>query len=71
MVVNKSKEQMLTSQTDSAATQDLEELMRQRALEMYPERGMEDGQAEDDWYRAENEMRSVPAEPSGPPEISF
>jgi hypothetical protein len=67
MAVTKSKEQVLTSQTDSVATRDLEELVRQHAFEMYQERGMGDGQAEDDWYRAESEMRTAPAEPSGPP----
>ena len=32
--------------------------MRQRAFEIYLERGMEDGHAEDDWYQAEREVNS-------------
>jgi hypothetical protein len=45
-----------------------EESVRQRAFEMYQERGMEDGQAEQDWYRAENKIKPALAEPSALPE---
>ena len=36
---------------------DLNELIRQRAYELYLERGSEDGHAAEDWLRAEAEVR--------------
>ena len=41
------------------ATQiDLEALIRQRAYELYEERGCTPGQQDDDWLRAEQEIRA-------------
>jgi len=41
------------------ATQiDLEALIRQRAYELYQERGCTPGQQDDDWLRAEQEIRA-------------
>lgn len=37
---------------------DLNELIRQRAYELYLERGSEDGHAAEDWLRAEAEVRA-------------
>jgi len=37
---------------------DLSELIRQRAYELYLERGSEDGHAAEDWLRAEEEVRA-------------
>ena len=37
---------------------DLNELIRQRAYELYLERGGEDGHAAEDWLRAEAEVRA-------------
>jgi hypothetical protein len=37
---------------------DLSELIRQRAYELYLERGSEDGHAAEDWLRAEAEVRA-------------
>lgn len=42
----------------SAPPNALEERVRQRAFEIYLERGMEDGHAEDDWYQAERNVNS-------------
>ena len=35
----------------------LEEAIRQRAYQLYEERGREDGRAEEDWLRAEAEIQ--------------
>jgi DNA relaxase NicK len=35
----------------------MEERIRQRAYELYEERGREEGHAEEDWLRAEAEVR--------------
>jgi len=43
--------------TSSNGTPDLSELIRQRAYELYLERGSEDGHAAEDWLRAEAEVR--------------
>ncbi|MGH9603474.1 MAG: DUF2934 domain-containing protein [Terriglobales bacterium] len=37
---------------------DLSELIRQRAYELYLERGSEEGHAAEDWLRAEAEVRA-------------
>lgn len=37
---------------------ELNELIRQRAYELYLERGSEEGHAADDWLRAEAEVRA-------------
>ena len=39
---------------------DIEERIRQRAFELYEQRGRIDGFALDDWLRAESETRGVP-----------
>lgn len=44
-----------TSQPGSSAG--LEEKIRQRAYELYEQRGFADGFDRDDWFRAENEIR--------------
>ena len=44
--------------TSSNGTPDLSELIRQRAYELYLERGSEDGHAAEDWLRAEEEVRA-------------
>ncbi len=36
----------------------LEEIIRVRAYELYVERGFQDGYAQDDWLRAEAELRN-------------
>ena len=43
---------------------DLHELIRQRAYELYLERGGEDGHAAEDWLRAEVEVRAQSKERS-------
>ncbi len=47
-----------TTNLDSEKLQglDLQEQIRQRAYQLYEERGREDGFAEEDWYKAEAEM---------------
>jgi hypothetical protein len=40
------------------ATVDVEAEIRQRAYELYESRGYIDGQAEEDWIRAEREVRA-------------
>jgi hypothetical protein len=42
--------------TVASAPQELEEQLRQRAYELYEERGREDGHEVDDWLRAELEI---------------
>ena len=37
---------------------DLEAAIRTRAYELYEERGRQDGQAQNDWFQAEAELRS-------------
>ncbi len=44
--------------TASNGHPDLNELIRQRAYELYLERGGEDGHAGEDWLRAEAEVRA-------------
>ncbi len=36
--------------------QNVEEQIRQRAYELYEERGREDGRDQEDWFRAEGEV---------------
>jgi len=43
---------------NSASTSVLEQAIRERAYELYEQRGKQDGQAEEDWLRAELELRS-------------
>ncbi len=43
--------------TASNGQPDLSELIRQRAYELYLERGSEEGHAAEDWLRAEAEVR--------------
>jgi len=40
----------------SASTASLEEEVRRRAYELYEQRGRQDGAAEQDWFRAEEEV---------------
>jgi hypothetical protein len=54
----------LTSSTSSwkkngnaKADFDLEAAIRVRAYELYEERGRQDGQAQNDWFQAEGELR--------------
>ena len=44
--------------TASNGKPDLNELIRQRAYELYLERGSEEGHAAEDWLRAEAEVRA-------------
>lgn len=44
--------------TASNGNPDLNELIRQRAYELYLERGSEEGHAAEDWLRAEAEVRA-------------
>ncbi|MGH9554606.1 MAG: DUF2934 domain-containing protein [Terriglobales bacterium] len=44
--------------TTSNGASDLNELIRQRAYELYLERGSEAGHAAEDWLRAEAEVRA-------------
>lgn len=37
---------------------EMEEAIRARAYELYEQRGREDGHAEEDWLRAEHEVRN-------------
>ena len=55
-------EKISTSASQSAAT--LEERIRARAYELYQERGFQDGSAEQDWQRAEEELRGRAAKRS-------
>ena len=43
--------------TTNNGNPDLNELIRQRAYELYLERGSEEGHAAEDWLRAEAEVR--------------
>lgn len=43
----------------NVATSSLEERVRQRAYELYVERGNESGSELDDWLQAEEEIRSA------------
>lgn len=47
-------------QNDNSNTMSAEEV-RRRAYELWEQRGREDGKHEDDWYRAENEIRGKSA----------
>jgi hypothetical protein len=42
---------------NASADFDLEAAIRTRAYELYEERGRQDGQAQDDWFQAEAELR--------------
>lgn len=42
----------------AVGSSNLEEQIRQRAYELYEQRGRYDGFAEEDWLRAEDEIRS-------------
>ncbi len=44
--------------TVTSEAEDLESQIRQRAFELYQERGLEDGHEVDDWLRAEEEITS-------------
>ncbi len=50
--------------TASNGQPDLSDLIRQRAYELYLERGGEDGHAAEDWLRAEAEVRAQSKEPT-------
>jgi Protein of unknown function (DUF2934) len=39
-------------------TRTMQDEIRRRAYELYEKRGRRDGQHEDDWLRAENELRN-------------
>ena len=47
----------LTITSPGAAAQPIAEKIRQRAYQLYDERGRGDGHALDDWLRAETEIR--------------
>ncbi len=52
-----------TRKTNSAEAQlDIEEQIRQRAYELYQERGGADGNDVEDWLTAERELRETQAE---------
>jgi len=53
-----SKKPAANGSTTSNGNADLNELIRQRAYELYLERGGEDGHAAEDWLRAEAEVRA-------------
>jgi hypothetical protein len=44
--------------TSSKGVGGVEEIIRVRAYELYVERGFQDGYAQDDWLRAEAEVRN-------------
>jgi hypothetical protein len=44
--------------TVTSEAEDLDSQIRQRAFELYQERGLEDGHEVDDWLRAEEEITS-------------
>jgi hypothetical protein len=56
---SKTKQPLRFCQNDGLFT----ELVRKRAYELYMERGMEDGHAEEDWLRAEEEVLSEDKKP--------
>jgi Protein of unknown function (DUF2934) len=43
---------------DAAKTPSCEQAIRERAYELYEQRGREDGRAEEDWFQAELEILS-------------
>lgn len=47
-------------QNDNSYSMSADEV-RRRAYELWEQRGREDGKHEDDWYRAENEIRGKSA----------
>ena len=46
----------LASVTSEPQDLELEDQIRQRAYELYEERGREDGHEQEDWFRAEEEI---------------
>ena len=52
------------SHSNGDALHSVEERIRQRAYELYEQRGRHDGAADQDWLRAEAELRSAPGKRS-------
>lgn len=53
-----------SSYSNGDAVNNAEERIRQRAYELYEQRGRDDGAADQDWLRAEAELRSAPGKRS-------
>jgi hypothetical protein len=61
--MNKLKKPMATPPTsEPAASSVTEEAMRDRAYELYQERGRLDGRAIEDWLTAEDELMNIKGE---------
>lgn len=58
MTDSNSAENQPEEPVQTAAEEDMQELIRTRAYELYVERGRIDGFAEEDWLRAESEVLS-------------
>ena len=61
-MADKSKSLELRSR-EPAPSSDIEERIRERAYELYEQRGRIDGFASEDWFQAETEMKGEQKQP--------